>query len=163
MPDDLEAFLRKAAEKRLARKRAAARKVAPPAPPASQPTGSSRPLVLQPTEPSSPPPPEGHESVSQHVARHIAPDQLAESAEELGKRVRDEEAHFESRLESVFDHQLGTLSSEATQATTIGERTTAEKAAARNFLTQLFENQTRIREAIILREILSTPPGLRDD
>ncbi len=162
MPDDLEAFLRKAAEKRLARKRAAARKVAPPSPPASEPTGSSRPLVLQPTEPSSPPP-EEHESVSQHVARHIAPDQLAESAEELGKRVREEEAQFESRLESVFDHQLGTFSSEATQATTIGERTTAEKAAARNFLTQLFENKTRIREAIILREILSTPPGLRDD
>ncbi len=161
MAGDLEAFLRQAAERRLAQKRAAQgkREAARPAPQA--PVSRSTPMP-----PETPP---AEESVAEHVARHINTSEMEEStremqqdARELGQAVLAEEADFESRLESVFDHRLGTVSGETTAATTIGERSKKERAETRNFLIQLFRNKTRLREAIVLSEILQPPPGLRD-
>ncbi len=166
MPDDLEAFLRRAAEQRLARKRAAKRASQPATPPVAQPTqqappSRSRPVVATPVSPEHIISGTGaRESVGEHVAHHMQSAEIAESARELGDRVRKEEEAFESRLESVFDHEIGTLSSERTEATRIGEKSDKQKAAARAFLTDLFRNKDQLRKAIVLREILSPPPGL---
>ncbi len=166
MPDDLEAFLRKAAEQRLARKRRAKGAAQPATPPVAQPAKKapppqSQPVVATPVSPERLPSGTGaQESVGEHVAHHIQSEKIAESARQLGDRVRKEEEAFESRLESVFDHQVGTLSGERTEATRIGEKSDKQKAAARSFLTDLFQNKDQLRKAIVLREILSPPPGL---
>ena len=166
MPDDMEAFLRKAAEQRLARKRRAKRASQPTAPPVAQPikqapSPRSQPVVATPVSPEPIISGTGAtESVGEHVAHHIQSAEIAESARELGDRVRKEEEAFESRLESVFDHEIRTLSSERTEATRIGEKSDKQKTAARAFLTDLFRNRDQLRKAIVLREVLSPPPGL---
>lgn len=112
-----------------------------------------------------------HESVSDHVDRHIKSHPVSEHSQELGKRIGQSDEAMEDHLHDVFDHSIGSLSheqasrqvSEGTDAAIweTAESKRRKRSEARDgrseSIAQMLRNKDSIRQAIILGEVLKRP------
>lgn len=177
MPDDLDEFLKRAAEKRKRRKPeivllddqpgpAGRPSVTAPPPPIQRPSPPARPQspskgppassttpVAQPARQplSHEEPLELHKSVEEHVQHHLDTRDFQERATKLGAEVDLADDKLEAHLHQVFDHDVGTLSH--------GRRRAAEgeTTPSASFFQAMFQSMDELRRAIILREILERP------
>lgn len=177
MPDDLDEFLKRAAEKRKRRKPeivllddqpGPAGRVPPtppppvmqrPSPPARPQSPSKVPPVPSATPVSQPArqplsqeaPLEPHESVEEHVQHHLDTREFHERATKLGAEVDLADEKLEAHLHQVFDHDVGTLSHDRRQPAE------GETTPSASFFQAMFQSMDELRRAIILREILERP------
>ncbi|GIW90883.1 MAG: hypothetical protein KatS3mg109_1315 [Pirellulaceae bacterium] len=158
MPDDLDAFLQRAAQQRKARKpkivvldESATAPKPPPAHRPPPPPPPARPSQRPPVEPKPPTPaPEpsvfAGETVAEHVQLHMNTGEFEQRAARLGAEVDLADDKLEAHLHQVFDHQISTI------AAPVGEAT-YQAPSADSFRT-LFESMDELRRAILLKEIL---------
>ncbi len=151
--DEIGEFLRKASGQR-----AAGPPRRPPRPqPAPQPPEAE--LVLM----------DRQESVSEHVRSHVADpvrtdldeSQFSSRSAQLGAQVGQSDERLEERLHDKFDHQLGALDvgSGGVNAVETGEAAVLSEVppAAAAGLSALLGSRARLRQAIILHEIMQRP------
>lgn len=154
MADDLEAFLRRAAQKRQQQNPPAARPAPRPQEPRLQP--GRRSLASQ-------PPPElildaevieeDAEDISAHVSRHLNTDAFAERASHLGETTGLADDRMEAHLSEVFDHHIGKLDHEHTEHLPY-EELTQKKV---NPWLAFFRSPQDVRRAIVMAEVLRRP------
>ena len=90
----------------------------------------------------------GNESVAEHVEQHISDANLASKIEQ-----RDEA--MDAHLHDVFDHKIGSLSSQTlTETKPLSRRKSSVRLNAAELL-ESFQSPEDIRKAIILKEILT--------
>jgi len=97
------------------------------------------------------------DDVGRHVAQHLRGDQeIAEHTRQLGAEVDQADDKLESRLHSVFDHQLGQLKKTATDtAATAHVRGLPDVSLGE--IRGLLRSPGSIRDAIVMAEILHRP------
>ncbi len=158
MADDLEAFLRQAAQRRAQRQKPAAPKPAAPRPSRQPPrAASAAPRAPQVVEavviPEMPP---------RRLETHVDTSQFQERAGHLGEEVGLADEAMEMHLHDKFDHQVGTLSDGELGSLELGSldlptRDIPDVAAE---ISALLADPGSIRKAIILSEVLN-PPDFR--
>jgi len=152
--DEIGEFLRKASGQRAA---GPPRRAAPPRRPQPAPQPPEAELVLM----------DRHESVSEHVRSHVAnqvrtdldESQFAGRSAQLGAQVGQSDERLEERLHDKFDHQLGAFANESGSASAVdtGEPVVLSEVSAAAGLSALLGSQVRLRQAIILHEIMQRP------
>lgn len=167
--EEIEAFLRRAAQQRGA---AAARSPSPPAP---QPT-APRTLVqrgeriapLRPAEDavqvevveeSSEGTPEMHTmTVAEHVHRHLDTREFQQRASNITK-VDQADEQLQQRLHQAFDHEVGTLAAKEQAQQTAAAASAAATAAkiTAGGVFAMLKDPNSLRNAMILQEILRRP------
>ena len=120
MADDLEAFLRQAAQRRAQRQSTAPRPAAPaaPAPPAARPAAPAPPPrpPLTPTASAPPRRPPPRLTPAAEVARvgtRVSTAEFEQRAEHLGEEVGLADEHMDAHIAQKFDHQVGSLDLDA--------------------------------------------------
>ncbi len=157
MADDLEAFLRQAAQRRAQRATAAPRPAAPgpPIPPRAPLTPP--PPKSAPTKPAPPKPVVADMASPPELTRlgtRVNTAGLEQRAEHLGEEVALADEHMEAHLAQKFDHQVGSKGlSESTDATA----SAVVLAFDSETLAAMLANPTSLRHAILLSEILARP------
>ncbi len=160
MADDLDAFLRQAAQRRAARKKTASprpaqRKPQPsrspqlPSQRAAGRTGSARPVEAQVVEAAV---------VSEPVSRlvsHVDTSEFEDRAEQLGEEVELADEHVEERLHDTFDHQIGSL--EVGGGLGAPEALDAVEASLGQQISAMLTDPESLRKAIVLADILAPP------
>ncbi|MHB8970891.1 MAG: hypothetical protein ACYC3X_15350 [Pirellulaceae bacterium] len=167
MADDLEAFLRQAAQRRVQRNAAPPRPVAAPPPP--PPPAPPRAPLTPPTS-AAPPPPKVVPSkvaparvVPAKVVSAPEPTRLGtrmntagvgQHAAHLGEEIELADDHMEAHLTQKFDHQIGSkgMAEAGDQLASSGEPTLDLESLA-----AMLKNPTSIRHAVVLNEILTRP------
>ncbi len=157
MADDLEAFLRQAAQRRAQRKAPAATPPAPrtPTPRTTQPKKTrpgpaqraGRPTQREVVEATVLP------ETSSRLETHVDTSEFEQRAEHLGEEVGLADEHLESHLHDKFDHQMGSL--EESGRIPAGETREAAPLTPTDEIRQLLANANSLRDAIVLSEILS--------
>jgi hypothetical protein len=156
MPDDLEAFLQRAAQQRKKRRPeivvldpAATPPQAPPPPrPAARPVARPAPVVL--AEPISEVP--MGLSVDAHVEQHLDSRAFDERASHLGETVDRADDELEARVHQVFDHRLGQLGAPGQVSVSISEEIANQVTAE---IMDSFRAPESLRRVIIMNEILT--------
>lgn len=164
MADDLEAFLRQAAQRRAARKK--------PSPVArSQPQGErpqpqrQQPQRRQPQRPAEPEIEEVIEIVDAQVVpepksrleSHVDTSSFEQRAEHLGEDVGLADEQLVARLHRTFDHRVGSLD-DGPGMPVLDKQEPASAMAGD--LAHLLADPASLRNAIVLSEII-TPPQHR--
>lgn len=162
--DEVGEFLRRAAQRRAATGQAAQS--------ASLPSGQQSPRPRQRPSDYTPveaepvteaelvsPPPTGA-AVAQHVRQHLDTSAISARATALAQVPQHVTQAIEAHVHQVFDHQVGRLASQPTvtaepQAAPAATQPDVQAAAAG--LAPLLAAPERLREAIILTEILRSP------
>lgn len=168
MPDDIEDFIRRAAERRKQQQQGqpAQRKPAerPAAPVPAQPrVPLAAPLKPAPVVEAEIVSAEVVEHVSSHVATHLSTTQFDQRAAQLGEETALADDRLEARLHQKFDHQLGRLTPTSVTntampgAATTSERPTMLHVISPGSLVEMLRSPQQIRNAIILSEILARP------
>jgi hypothetical protein len=143
MGDDLEAFLRQAAQRRAQKKQRAQPDIE-----ILKPPPKSRPPVVAPSRPSQEPVLILDESnVVDRVGGSFDLDKFQRSSEELGSIVSQADEKMEARLHEQFDHELGQL--EHAEA--------AKRAVSTGGLVAFLRSPQNLRNAIIFSEIMRRP------
>jgi hypothetical protein len=166
--DEIEAFLRRAAQQRGQAQRPPATAPAQPAAPrtlvprsdAADAARRAAAEAVVPVEMVDEEGPAGMRgvSVSEHVQRHLDTRGFQQRASTITK-VDQADEELEERLHQAFDHQVGTLASraEAKQAAAAASAAaTATKVTASGVYAML-RDPNSLRNAIILQEILRRP------
>ena len=167
--DEIEAFLRRAAQQRGQAQRPPAPAMAQPAAPrtlvqrsdaaaAARRAAAEAVVPVEMVDEEEGPAGMRGVSVSEHVQRHLDTRDFQQRANTITKvDLADEE--LEERLHQAFDHQVGTLASraEAKQAAAAASAAaTATKVTASGVYAML-KDPNSLRNAIILQEILRRP------
>jgi hypothetical protein len=170
MADDLEAFLRQAAQRRAQRQAGALRPAAPAPTPAPPPPPAAGPAPASPQRPARGPlvpPPVRPTPLTNVVKSQVVT--LAESprlgtrvntagfeqrAEHLGEDVSLADEHMEAHIAEKFDHHVGSLSGGDTAQSDAGG---ADAALGVAELAALLKDPKTVRQAVILSEILNPP------
>lgn len=163
MTDDLEAFLRQAAQRR---KQPQQQQPSPPQPaPALRPVQPRDPdIVIYDAEVADEP---LTEHVSESVTAHLDTHEFAERAAHLGEEVGYADEKMDAHMEQVFDHRLGNLGDKSITDVAFNEpkagddpyaeeapkkrKTTAKKLA------QMFRSPQNIVQGFIFSEIMRPP------
>jgi len=180
MARDIEEFLKMAAKRRQQQKKAggagggrpagqggsagqqsppAARKPLPatprpPQPRSLRPASDDEIVVIG----SSAEPDPYKQSVSQHVKSHIDTSDLVEHASHLGEEVALADDRMDSRMQSTFEHRIGSLDSSPDSAFSTTTTTTAKDVSPiADDLLNMLSNPKSIRQAILINEILTRP------
>lgn len=156
MADDLEAFLRQAAQRRVQRQQQAVPKppTRPPGPAAG--SGPHRAADAAPRRPPTASPAAAADRVSsaaiQARAEHLGSGNLGQEVALAGERI-------EARVHQEFDHKLGELAGrDAAGATNSAATPNASPHLSRAAeLAQLLRDPRSLRQAILLTEILPRP------
>ncbi len=154
---EIEAFLRRAAQNRGGQQPAApqqqtkTRQAAPP--PLPQGPRPVRKLARTDEDPPS------HESIQEHVTRHVNTDDVGQRADHLVK-VDKVAAELAEHVHHSLDHrigQLGVKDSESISSETTSGVTGIMVSTAGAGVAQLLSGREQLRNAIILNEILQPP------
>jgi hypothetical protein len=164
MRDEVEEFLRRAAQRR-AQAEAKRREQVQPQQPQQRPAPVQRaplrqqPMDLEPVvEIIEAEEADATSRLSSSVAQHLrGPSEISRHAASLGAEVDQADDRLEARLQKTFDHKLGQLKDTTTAAPVKVALQTGEAMAASMNLTRLLSNAQSIRNGIILSEILSRP------
>lgn len=159
MARDIEEFLRRAAERRKQKQsgqkpssRQPVRQQKPPTP-RQQPRlliDDDEVRVIQPKQPDM-----RHESLEQHVRRHMDTRDVSEHASHLAETLEQADERMEERLNQKFDHEVGTFEGDVTRdAATVDQGPISQVASD---MIELINNPKTLRQAIIMSEILNRP------
>jgi hypothetical protein len=163
MADDLEAFLRQAAQRRAQRQSTAPRPAAPAAPltarlPLSVPPPPRAPLTPTPAPPAAAPkvaPPRlTPEAQVSRVGTRVDTAGFGQRAEHLGEEVGLADEQMEAHIAQKFDHQVGSMGPGDSTQTGAEIGALAFDAAD---LAALLKNPNSLRQAVLLSEILNPP------
>ncbi len=167
MADDLEAFLRQAAQRRAQRQATTARPLSA-APPASRPPAAATPP--RPAAPAPPLPPRlaadsppvrpaqpaprrlTPAAESSRVGTRVDTAEFAQRAEQLGEEVGLADEHMEAHIASRFDHQVGSMETGDAGLSSAAPGAVSLDAAD---LMALLHNPRTVRHAVLLSEILN--------
>lgn len=166
--DEIQQFLREAADRRGGAGPQQAQRVGPPpaAPRRPAPGGwpqrpAETPVVLEPIETVPEP-----ASVAEHVRQQVPGQQFGGLSSDVGRRLVRTDEVVEEHVHEVFDHQVGRLegtpgesayASQAEEAETPEDRITALPQTAAAGLAAMLAEPTSLRQAIVLTEILQRP------
>jgi hypothetical protein len=163
MADDLEAFLRQAAQRRAERKKTPARKQTRPEA-QTQPAQPQRPT---PQRRPSAPPDDGIEIIEAdavpddlgRLTTHVNTSAFGRRAEHLGEEVGLADEELEARLHAKFDHRLGSLDDAPGMPGSPGSLDAAgsDIPSIAEEIANLLKQPDTVRNAIVLSEILSPP------
>lgn len=164
MLDDLEEFLRRAAEHRTQQ---TGRK-----PPVPQPPAHARPQPMMPREPvveilddlveaeiieATP-----LTDIGSHVSQHQFGVEVSHHADGLAEGIEQADERLSAHLHDTFDHRVGSMDDSTTFVGAGGENasdpatdTTANSRAAE--IAEMLRNPQSVRNAVILSEILTRP------
>jgi hypothetical protein len=158
MADDLEAFLRQAAQRRAQRQTTAPRPAAP-----ARPSASASPPPRVPLTPTPAPQASSSKVVTAQVVSTAEPSRLGtrvntaefeHRAEHLGEDVGLADEHMEAQIAQKFDHQVGSFGlGDASQTDVSGGEITLDVAD----LVAWLRNPQMLRHAVLLSEILDPP------
>jgi hypothetical protein len=165
MRDEVEEFLRRAAQRRAQAEAKRREQVQPQQPPQQRPAPIQRaPLRQQPVELEpvveiiEAEEADAGSRLSSSVAQHLrGTTEIARHATNLGSEVDQADDRLEARLHKTFDHQVGTLKNTSEAAPVRVAMQTTEALAASMNLTRLLSNAQSIRNGIILSEVLTRP------
>jgi hypothetical protein len=158
MADDLEAFLRQAAQRRAQRKKPA------PEPPGQAPRPAPQRQQPPRRQPPAARPPEGDpDLVDAEMVFDVSADEelgidttdFAQRAEHLGEEVGLADDQLETHLHERFDHQMGQLRGGLGSLGSLDD-TKTETPPAENIAALLVRPQS-LRKAVILSEVLNRP------
>lgn len=156
--DEIEEFLRRAAEGRRAGQGGRASTQAEQAVPRAKPVVASRPLsppVAQKAPESAP----ARGSVVEHVQQHLDTSEFGRRTTQLGGEVAQADDKIDARVQQVFEHQLSQFDWRTSQEIEAAGETvplTATTAGAAG-LAALLAAPESLRQAIVLNEILQRP------
>lgn len=158
---EIEEFLRRAAQKRSGQ------------PPKTEPTRQPQPARLSPRGPAlsertheagQDPEPiaavEVHESVADHVRKHIENPEFSRRAEHIGDDMVRGDQQMEDHLKKAFTHQVGRLTDTSGPGGTSSQQDDQPVLApvvAGVSVAALLKSGQNVRSAIILNEILQRP------
>lgn len=165
MRDEVEEFLRRAAQRRAQAEtkrreslQQAAQPPAPrPAPIVRPPLRQAMPTIEEPLiEIIDAEEADTSDRFSSSISQHLrGTNEIARHASSLGAEVDLADDKLEARLHKTFDHQIGSLKDTTTAAP---ERLTTSSSAAGEFnMRKLLANAENIRNAVILSEIIARP------
>ena len=164
MAKNIEEFLKMAASRRQ-QQQAGGQPQAPQQPPQpqQQPRVFVQPEIIEYVDEIEVVDPLRDQSVGTHVTTHIDTSGISQHADNLGNRVSLAGSKTEQRIHQKFDQQVGHLDADSIQD--IGEvsaaRTDAYDAHSTPEialeLAQLFRTPNKIRQAILLKEVLERP------
>lgn len=165
MSDEIDDFIRRAAERRKKGQGQGQRK--PQRPPAAQPAPAPTP---RPRARLAPEIVEAEvvEDINTSVARHLNTQSFQQRATQMTEVVDNADERVEARLQQTFDHKLGRLGQsdspqvEATSTARSATDTAAQVSTARDNallleLLRSFQSPQSIRQAVILSDILARP------
>jgi hypothetical protein len=161
MSDEIDEFIRRAAERRRQQGQGQKRQQQrPPAQP--QPKPKRAPLVQPEIVEAEIVSSEVVENVSSQVDRYLDNRQFENRAAHLGEQPALADDKVEARLHQTFDHQLGRLGSSplttARGATDAAAQVTTDPANQMlTFLAKALKSPQEFRQAFILSEILARP------
>jgi len=174
MADDLEAFLRQAAQRRAQRQAPPQR----PAAPAQRPAAAPRPaLTARPAEPTAPPPaaaraPASGTAVNPAPQPEVVEAEVVEArqisrvgtrvnttgfqrrAAQFGEEVGLADEHMDAHIAQRFDHQVGSLDLGDSAHAAAGAGETAYDLQE---LIAMLQDPLTLRHAVVLSEILRRP------
>ena len=151
MADDLEAFLRQAAQQRVQRQKQTTQRASSQGQPIQRRPIERRPepdLIIEPEV-----------VVERTLVDRLNTDDISDHADHLGSEHLGENVGFadermEAHLHDQFDHQIGTLA----QSDAPGSQGDTDEAIVRAAdLIQMLKDPTSIRQAVLLSEILCPP------
>ena len=142
MSNDIEAFLRRAAQRRVGRK-----------PPDIE---ILEPEILEPEQPLVADTVSAIDAVASHVAQRMDTDEFDKRASHLGQRVGLADDAMEAHLHEKFDHRLGRLADTSGAGATKGATKGATAIDAAK-VAQLLRTPNGLKQAIILSELLNRP------
>ena len=177
MARDIEEFLKMAAQRRQQQRQKSSRGNAapttnkpPPADASRRVSTTSRPPLNQQTEADpivvlgskdrvSTQPNPYDQSISEYVQSHMDTTDVTEQAEQLGDEVALADDKMDARLQSTFDHQIGSLKSAASDSAfaTTTTATAQRISPIADELLDMLSSPKSIRQAILLNEILQRP------
>jgi hypothetical protein len=96
--------------------------------------------------------------VGSHVASHLDTSGFTERASHLGERAGLADDDMDAHLHAKFDHRLGSLGLQPSQVELVEAQTSVDTGSDRaSDLLQLFRSPRHLQQAIILSEILQRP------
>ncbi len=166
--DEIEQFLREAADRRGGAAPQPAQRVGPPPAARRRPAPGVRaqrpaetPVLVEPIETVLEP-----ASVAEHVRKQLPGQQFGTLSSDVGKGLARTGEVVEERVHEVFDHRLSTLEGtpgesayavQAKEAETPDDRITPLPQTAAAGLAAMLAEPTSLRQAIVLNEILQRP------
>ena len=166
MADDLEAFLRQAAQRRAQKAAGAQPPAAPQRPaPATPPRAPSPPPARRPAPRPAPPTPVRAEVIEADVVpvepvsrfkSRVDSSGIAQHAKQLGEEVGLADEHMEAHLAKSFDHQVGSRV-EPQGAPARPAAVTFDSILDVDALLDMLTKPSSVRNAIVLSEILRRP------
>ncbi len=152
MADDLEAFLRQAAQRRSQRQKPAQPKPSPPTPRSSSAAPRRTPPVVEAVVVP--------EVVPSIVRPRVDTSGFEKRAEQLGEEVGLADEAMETHLQEKFDHQVGTLSDDglgSLETSEVFDPLAESRPPITGDIVAMLKNPTTVRQAILLSEVLSPP------
>ncbi|HTN76283.1 MAG TPA: hypothetical protein VL096_13590 [Pirellulaceae bacterium] len=159
MSDEIEDFIRRAAERRKKQNKAGNKPAArPAAPPKKQRTPLPSVVEAEIVEPPL------RENISSYVASHLGSQALTEHASHLGEETALADDRLEARLHQKFDHKLGRLTrstlDDSAQHSTASAPPSQSIPNTPEAIAEMFRSPLQIRNAFILSEIFARPEHL---
>ena len=162
MSDEIDEFIRRAAERRKqgqGQRKPQRPAPAAPATPQQRPRPRLAPEIVE---------AEIVEDISASVARNLNTQQFQQRAAHMTDDVDNADDRVEARLQQTFDHKLGRLSqidstekgsapTSRSATDTAAQVTTADENLMLSFLVKSFHSPQTIRQAVILSDILTRP------
>jgi hypothetical protein len=169
MADDLEAFLRQAAQRRAQKAAgapqapAAVQRPAPAAPPRTPASPQTARLSTRPAQSPTPTPNivaaevVPVEEVSRFRTR-VDTSSIARHAGQLGEEVGLADEHMEEHLSKAFDHQVGSQAGQPAPASLTTPTTVSfDSVLDVEMLLEMLTKPSSVRNAVVLSEILRRP------
>ena len=161
MSNEIEEFLRRAAQRRAAQQaaKAAPAKATPTQAPPRQSTPFAEPVVdaVEIVDAVSSPTGAG---ITEHVNRHLSSNQFAERASHLGELAGQADDSMQAHLHKTFDHSIGQIAGKTTSLTADlpddSEKSTTPPGSSTmaEELLNFFRSPASMRAAIVLNEII---------
>lgn len=99
-----------------------------------------------------------HESVSEHVSRHLDTSRISEQTQSLGKRIASVHDEIDRDVHRHLDHDISVVDDKPTITDDVRQSVVGEyKSPIAVELLQMLSNPKSIRQAIIMKEILTRP------
>jgi len=157
LEEEIGEFLRRAAEGRRAAERGRPAEQRRPRSAAPRSPARERPVEAQVVAPTS------QQSVSQHVAQQFGGTEFQQRAAGLGAGVSQADEMMDHRLQDVFQHELGQLGTQTSEAAALaaGSGVVSSATGSGSPLTaellQMLAHPESVRQAVVLGEILHRP------
>lgn len=162
---EIEEFLKRAEQRRGEGPRRETLAQRPPEPPQRRPAppepAQRRPAPLEPVGGSEGERRRELSSVATSVEQHLGNRGFSQRAEHLADDIARSDENMEEHLKQVFGHRLGTLGEPSpgrlTSTTDVAATISADASSTILALADMLTSPQKIRQAIVLREILDRP------